>query len=391
VCDPTPPEPIPGTDLLFSLDRAVTYLNHGAVGAVPVSVQRAQQRLRDETEANPLRFYAHGLVGRVSDARREAAAFLGADPDGCAFVGNVTTAVSLVLNSLDLHSGDEIVTTDHGYGAVRFAVDHACARAGAVHTVVELSLCPTDDEVVDAVRAAAGDRTRLVIVDHVTSPTARLFPVARVVSALRGTGVPVLVDAAHVPGQLPVRVDAIGADFWVGNLHKWAFAPPGTALLAVAPAWREKVRPLVVSWEHAAGYPHSVEHQGTLDYTPWLASTAGLRTLRSLGLSAVHAHNTALVAYGQHAVGRAVGLDPDTLPSRPAGLSMALVPLPAGLVGDQSAASALCERIADRLGAEVSVNAWGGRGLLRLSAQVYNRAGEYDRFAGRLAALLADG
>src|SRR5207248_1464828 len=199
-----------------------------------------------------------------------------------------------------------------------FAVDHACARAGAVHTVVELSLCPTDDEVVDAVRAAAGDRTRLVIVDHVTSPTARLFPVARVVSALRGTGVPVLVDAAHVPGQLPVRVDAIGADFWVGNLYKWAFAPRGTALLAVAPAWREKVRPLVVSWEHAAGYPHSVEHQGTLDYTPWLASTAGLRTLRSLGLSAVHAHNTALVAYGQHAVGRAVGLDPDTLPSRPA-------------------------------------------------------------------------
>src|SRR5205814_9489012 len=169
-------------------------------------------------------------------------------------VGNTTSGVSLVLHSLDLGPGDEIVLTDHGYGAVRLAVESACAHSGAASRTVPLPLCPTDDEVVDGIRAAVTGRTRLVVVDQITSPTARLFPVAQVVAALRGAGIPVLVDAAHVPGHLPVRVDALGADFWVGNLHKWGYAPRGTALLSVAAPWRPRIRPLVVSWECESGY-----------------------------------------------------------------------------------------------------------------------------------------
>jgi isopenicillin-N epimerase len=391
VSEPAPPAPIPGARLLFSLDPAVAYLNHGSVGAVPIGVQRAQQRLRDEMESNPLRFYAQGLTDRIAHARRHLAAFLGADPEGSALVGNTTTGVSLVLHSLDLGPGDEIVVTDHGYGAVRFAVEWACARSGAVPRTVALPLCPSDDEVVDGVRAAVTGRTRLVVVDQITSPTARLLPVADVVAALRGSGIPVLVDAAHVPGHLPVRVDAIGADFWVGNLHKWAYAPRGTALLSVAPAWRERIRPLVVSWEHASGFPANVEDQGTLDYTPWLAAPVGLFTLRTLGPEVVWAHNTALAAYAQHVVGTAVGLTKAELPRIPPGLAMALVPLPTGFAPDIPAATALRQRISDTLGVEVAVSSWSGRGVLRLSAQVYNRAEEYDRLAEQLPPILRTG
>ncbi len=382
-----PPSPLPGARLLFSLDPAVSHLNHGSSGAVPIGVQRAQQRLRDEVEANPVRFYAQGLTDRLAHTRRHLAAFLGADPDGSALVGNTTIGVSLALNSLDLRPGDEIVTTDHGYGAVRLAVEAVCARSGAVHRVVALPPAPGGDEVVAGVSGALTGRTRLVVIDHITSVTARLFPVRRVVDAARAAGA-VLVDGAHVPGQLPVRVDEIGADFWVGNLHKWAYAPRGTALFTAAPRWRERIRPLVVSWEQESGFPASVEWQGTLDYTPWLAAPAGLFTLRTLGVDTVREHNAALATYGQQVVGEALGLKADDLPPAAAGLAMRVVPLPAGLATDPQTALRLRRHIADQLQTEVAINSLHGQGLLRLSAQVYNRPDEYDRLAERLPATL---
>jgi isopenicillin-N epimerase len=379
------PDPVPGARLLFSLDPAVGHLNHGSFGAVPIGVQRAQQRLRDEMEADPLRFFTVGLADRIAYTRRHLAAFLGADPEGSAMVANATTAIAIVLGSVDLAPGDEVVTTEHGYGAARLAVDAGCARAGAIHRTVALAVAPTDDEVVDAITGAVGPRTRLVIIDQITSATARLFPVARVAAALRPTGVPVMVDGAQVPGHIPVDVSAIGADFWVGNLHKWGYAPRGTAVLTVVPAWRARTRPLVVSWEQAVGFPAALEWQGTLDYTPWLAATAGLFTLRTLGLDAVRTHNAELAAFGQSVVAAAL----DTEPMRaPAGLAMRVVALPAGSADDREAAVGLRQRIADELGFEVAVNVYGGRCLLRLSAQVYNRADEYERLAARLPAFL---
>lgn len=385
----TPPPAIPGARLLFTLDPAVAYLNNGAFGAVPLPVQRAQQRLRDELESNPVRFYTAGLGDRLAHTRKHLAGFLGADPGGAALVANATAGVSVVLQSVGLRAGDEVVVTDHGYGAVAIAVERWCQRAGAGTRLVRLPLRATDDEIVAALRqAVVPGRCRLVIVDQVTSPTARLFPVVRITAALRDSGAPVLVDAAHVPGMLPVRVDELGADFWIGNLHKWAFAPRGTAVLVVSTRWRERVEPLVTSWEQAAGYPVAVEMQGTLDYTPWLAAPAALHTLRSLGLDMVRQHNASLAAYGQRVVGAALGLTPTDLPAPGGPVSMRVVPLPAGCVTTSADASALRRRIATELATEVSVHAWGDGGLLRLSAQVYNTADEYDRLAARLPNLL---
>lgn len=388
---PQPPEPIPGARLLFSLDPAVAHLNHGSHGAVPVGVQRAQQRLRDETEANPMRFFGPSLVDRIVHTRRHLAGFLGADPDGTALIGNVTAGTAIVLQSLGLRAGDEVLVTDHGYGAVGLSVGRECRRTGTDARTVAVALTATDDEAVAAIRAAIRPgRTRLLIVDQITSPTARLLPTAAIVAAAREAGVPVLVDAAHAPGMLPLRVADVGADFWIGNLHKWGYAPRGTAVLVVAPEWRPRIEPLVVSWDQEAGFPLSVESQATLDYTPWLAAPTGLYTLRTLGLDRVRAHNAALAAYGQWVVGAALGVAPADLPDPGGpGIAMRIIPLPSPVAGNFADATALRQRIADELATEVAVNAWAGRGWLRLCGQVYNHAEEYDRLARELPALLA--
>lgn len=390
-----PPEPLPGARMLFTLDPAISHLNHGAFGAVPLPVQRTQRRLRDEMESNPHRFFTQGLLERFAHTRRHLAGFLGADPHGVALVDNVTVATAIVLRSLRLTGGDEVLTTNHGYGAVALSVQRECARAGATPRVVDVPLAASAAAVVETIRAALRPgRTRLLIVDQIASPTALLFPVAAVVAAARTVGVPVLVDAAHVPGMLPVDVDRIDADFWVGNLHKWAFAPRGTALLAVGGHWRERLEPLGVSWEQGSGFPQRLEWQGTRDYTAWLSAPTGIYMLRSLGLDRVRAHNAALARYGQQVIGQALGVPHGQLPSPDpdlpgsAELAMRLVPLPGVTGGDVEQATRLRQRIAAELAAEVSVAWWSGRTWLRICAQVYNRAEEYERLADSLPALL---
>ena len=387
----TPPDPLPGARLLFSLDPAVSHLNHGSYGAAPVGVQRAQQRLRDEAEANPMRYHTRGLDERVAHTRRHVARFLGADPEGTALVPNTTTGIAVVLNSLRLDAGGEVLLTDHGYGAVLLAAEREATRTGASLRTLRIALEATDDEIVAAIRDGLGADTRLLIVDHLTSPTARLMPVAAICAAARERGVPVLVDAAHAPGMLPVDVSTIGADFWVGNLHKWAYAPRPAAVLSVAPRWRDRIEPLAVSWWQPGGFPGSVEFQGTTDVSGWLAAPVGLFTLQTLGLDRVRQHNGALVAYGQRVIGAALGLAPDSLPEPGADVvSMRIVPMPPGIATTIEEAVTLRRLISDRLAAEVAVNVWRDQGYLRICAQVYNRAEEYDRLAERLPGLLAD-
>jgi isopenicillin-N epimerase len=385
-----PPDAFAGARLLFSIDPAVSFLNHGSFGAVPIAVQRAQQRIRDEIESNPVRFYGQGVLDRIIHTRRHLAGFLGADPEGSALLANTTTGISLVLQSLRLESGDEVLLTDHVYGAVDLAVRRQCRRSGATLRSVSLPLGASDAEIVARVRSALRPgKTKLLIIEHLSSATAKLFPVREIAAAAREHEIPILVDAAHVPGMLPVEVSGLGADFWVGNLHKWAYAPRGTAVLSVAPAWRRRIEPLVVSWEQEQGFPLSVEYQGTIDYTPWLAAPIGLFTLRTLGWEAVRAHNGALAVHGQQVVGAALGVTPADLPDPgDPEISMRVVPLPAGLATNSAEAMDLRQYIADKLATEVQVSSWNGRGLLRLSAQVYNRPEDYDRLAERLPAAL---
>ncbi|WP_308130118.1 aminotransferase class V-fold PLP-dependent enzyme [Kitasatospora aureofaciens] len=379
-----PPAPLPEADGLFGVSADAAHLNHGSYGAVPVPVQRAQDRLRVEHELDPDGFFAD-LPARVGAARVRIAAELGTDPDRLALVTNVTEAVSIALDTIPLAPGDRVLVTDHGYGATTWAVARRAAEAGAELVTVPLPLDAPDEHVVrDAVLAAVDDRTRVAVLDRITSPTARFVAARELLAELRGRGVTTVVDGAHAPGMLPAPVDG-QADFWFGNLHKWAFAPRATGVLSVRAEWTDRVRPLAVSWEHPRGFPANVEWRGTCDYTPWLAAPAGFELLHALGTERVAAHNARLAAYGQRVLAERAGLAP--LPAPPE-VWMRTVRLPAGWAETEADVKAVMAEVWKRLATRVAVRPWAGGGVLRISAQLYNRSEEYERLADGLAELL---
>ncbi|MEV8328483.1 aminotransferase class V-fold PLP-dependent enzyme [Kitasatospora sp. NPDC056731] len=379
-----PPAPLPAADGLFGISPDAAHLNHGSYGAVPVPVQRAQQRLRAEHELDPDGFFAD-LPARVGAARTRIAADLAVDPGRLALVSNVTEAVAIALDTIPFAPGDRILVTDHGYGVVTRAAERRAAETGAEVVEVELPLDTPDEQAVrEAVLAAVDERVTVAVLDQITSPTARLIAGPGLLADLRERGVTTVVDGAHAPGMLPAPVDP-NADFWFGNLHKWAFAPRGTGVLAVRPEWVDRVRPLTFSWEHDRGFPWNVEWRGTCDYTGWLAAPAGFELLRELGPEAVAAHNAALAGYGQRVLAERAGLAP--LPATP-GVWMRSVRLPAGCVEAEQDVKPLRDEVWQRLGTRIAIRPWAGGGVLRVSAQLYNRPREYERLADGLADLL---
>ncbi|MER7762842.1 aminotransferase class V-fold PLP-dependent enzyme [Streptomyces sp. NPDC097619] len=377
---PAAPAEFPGGPALFRLDPEVSHLNHGSFGTVPIAVQEALRTVRAGLESDPDEFFLTA-PDRIEAARRRVAAHLGAEPDGIGFVSNATEGANIALGSLELTAEDEILVTDHGYGTVTAAA----ARRATVRTVPLALDLPDEEAVGEAVLAAVTPRTKVALLDHITSPTARIVASPRLLAALAERGVTTLVDAAHAPGMLADPL-AGGADFWFGNLHKWAYAPPGSAVLAVAPRHRGSVRPLVPSWEDHHGFPRSVENRATHDYSGWLAAPEGLDLLDRLDAAKVRAHNTALAAYGAAVLVETAGLTP--LPHSEE-VSMRSLRLPAGVAETQDAARALRIEVFERFRIRVNAFGWQGGGGVRVCGQLYNRPEEYERLATGLAEILA--
>ena len=359
----------------FGLDPDVLHLNHGAYGVAPGEVRRAAAAWRERAERNPHRFNRVEAGGLVAAARARAAAFLGVEADRAAWVRNVSEGVSAVFGSLDLAPGDELVTSNHGYGAVRKALAHRAARAGARVVEAVFPVGAPDEDIVAAYAAVLSPRTRLAVVDRITSPTATVIPVAAVAGAAAAAGVPVLVDAAHAPGHLDDDIAALGADYWVGNLHKWAYTPRGSAILWCRPG--TSVTPSVLSWRLDDGYAASFDYPGTWDCAGWLAVPDGLDFWSLLGGWEAVGMQARMADVGQRALAGALGASLDGLPAVPAPL-MRLVPLPAGALTRPEDADPLYEALSRR-GAEVAVVFFGGAGYLRVAAAPYNIAADYAR------------
>lgn len=266
----------------------VVFLNHGSFGACPITVLEEQARWRARLEQNPMAFMLRDIGPLLSRAREALGGFLGADPDDLAFVPNATTGVNSVVRSLDLGPGDEILTTDHAYGACRNALDYVAGRTGSTVVVARVPF-PTDSpsQVVEAIQAAATDRTRIALIDHVTSPTGLVFPIERIVRELASRGIDTLVDGAHAPGMVPLDLGSLGAAYYTGNCHKWLCAPKGAAFLWVRRERQERVRPVVIS--HGAVHPAGPKRfraefdwVGTDDPTAYLSVPAAITFLGAL-------------------------------------------------------------------------------------------------------------
>jgi isopenicillin-N epimerase len=368
----------------FGLDPDVLHLNHGAFGVSPVGVRRAAAAWREHAERNPHRFNRVELPPLIAAARERAAGFLGVDPSRTAWVRNVSEGVSAVLGSLGLRPGDELVMSTHGYGAVGMALHYHAARAGAEVIEATFPVGAADATIVSAYAAACSSRTRLVVIDRITSPTATVVPAAAVAAAVAGPGRSVLVDAAHAPGQLDDDIAALGADHWVGNLHKWAYTPRGSAILWSRPG--AEVTPTVLSWQLQDGYAASFDYPGTWDYAGWLAAPDGLAHWEVLGGWQTVACLADLVSEGQKRVAGALGVPLDRLPAVPAP-TMRLVPLPNGVLSGPGQADEFYEALS-RERVEVAPIHFAGTGYLRIAAAPYNTPDDYDRLADVVRELL---
>jgi isopenicillin-N epimerase len=378
----------------WMLDPAVTYLNHGTVGAPPRRVLAAQQAIRDEIERQPSKFLLRdltGLVGappveptRMRRAAAAVAASLGARGEDLVFVDNATAGMNAVLRSASFDPGDEILLTDHVYGAVARTAAFVARERRAVVRMVTVPYPPYDPQaVVAAVAAAITPKTRVAVFDHISAESAVILPVVELIRTCRARGVRVLVDGAHVPGALPLDISSLGADWYTANLHKWAHAPRSCGILWARPEHQAALHPLVISWGYGLGFTAEFDWVGTRDPSPWLAAPAGFEFLNDLGFDRQRLANHDLAWQAARMLADRWGT---RLGVREADVgAMVTIPLPASL-GDSAADAA---RLRDELlfddRIEVQVHASHGQLWARISAQVYNAIEDYERLGDAVA------
>jgi isopenicillin-N epimerase len=350
-------------------------------------------------ERQPLEFLSRRLPGLLDAARAALAAFVGADAEGMVAIPNTTTGVSTVLRSIEseLGPGDELLTTDHAYNACRNALEFIAERNGARVVVARVPFPLRDaGEATDAVLAAVTARTRLALIDHVTSPTALVLPAAEIVAALSARGIDTLIDGAHAPGQIALDVRALGAAWYTGNCHKWICSPKVAAFLWAREDKREALRPLVVSHGLNVRRPgrsrlhDEFDWQGTHDPTPFLCVPEAIRVIGGMvpgGWNEVRSRNHELALAGRRILASALEIElpcPDAMIG-----SMASLPLQPGPPLGPDEVDPLQSALLDRHNIELPVHAWpwpSGR-LLRISAQLHNELAQYERLAAVLGEL----
>lgn len=378
---------------LWSLDPTVTFLNHGSFGACPRPVLAAQQQWRDRLEQQPLKFLGREIEALLDQARVELAAFVGADPLDLAFIPNATTGVNTVLRSLmpTWEPGDELLTTNHEYNACRNALNYAAATSGARVVVAELPLpVEAPEQIVEAVLAKVSNSTRLVLLDHISSQTALVFPIATLIQALSDRGIPTLIDGAHAPGMVPLHLRELGATYYTGNCHKWLCAPKGSAFLYVQRDQQPQIRPLTIS--HGANanrddrsrFHLEFDWMGTPDPSAYLSVPTAIQLMGSLlpgGWPALMASNQAKAKTARQILQTAL----DSTPLCPETMlgAMSVVPLPDRLPDN------LYDRLVQDFQIEVPIIPWQAphSRLLRVSAQVYNQLSQYELLAQALRQL----
>lgn len=361
----------------WKLDPDFHHLNHGSFGAIPLVVREAQAQWSNHVQDNPVRFYAREAMAAVQDARAKIATFLGQRPDQIALVRNTTEASSTIMHGFPLKVGDEALVLDHEYGAVTYAVERALKNAGGKVNELKIPRLTPDEEVVNLVEAALTEKTRIFVVDHVTSATARTFPVQVLSDLCRSKGIAIAIDASHVPGNFDLDLDKLDADFWFGNLHKWCSAPLGTGVFRVAERWQEIMRPLIVSWQDFEPYPLQWDMLGTVDFSAWLAAPTAIDFYGAIGWDRVRKANISRMRYGRDLAMAELGIGLDQL--REEELPLGVVPL-YKISGGRDGCAALQRNLAEKYRIEVPITTYSDSELyfMRISGQLYNTSADYE-------------
>lgn len=395
----------------WRLDPGTCFLNHGSFGACPIAVQQAQDGFRARMEAEPVRFFVEELSGLLDAAREALARFVNvpgaargaAGGAPVAFVPNVTSAVATVMANTPLSPGDEVLVNRHEYPACRNNIERTCTRAGARMVAADTPFpLRSPGEAIEAILSRVTSRTRLVLLSHVTSPTALVLPVAEIVAELNRRGIDSLVDGAHAPGFVPVDLAAMAPTYYTANCHKWLCAPKGTAMLYVREDRRRGFRPLVLS--NMANLPRperdhflvEFDYVGTDDYTGAMAIPACIEHLAEIGggWGALRDRNRGLAIRARDVLCKALGVEAPA-PDEMLG-AMATVPLPAhpAELGERLARrptryhDALQDALLERWKIQVPIfTVTGGPRSVRISAQLYNSPEQYEHLT---AALLAE-
>ena len=359
----------------FLLERGTSFLNHGSFGATPRAVLAAAARWRARMEANPDRFMREILPGALRGAAGTLADFLHVSAKDLVFVESATAGVNAVLRSLRFRPGDEILSTTHGYNAVRQAIRFVCSRTGAKSVEVEWGLPVRNfDFLFQELKRRITKRTRLLVIDHITSPTGLILPVKKLAALARSRGVPVLVDGAHAPGQIALDIGRLGVDWYAGNCHKWLFAPKGSGFLWASRRGQRELHSLAISHGYGRGLAAEFDWPGTRDFSAWLAVPEGIAFLKGLNFSLTRTRNHRLVTGWAEQISDAWNQPPDGPPQLHG--AMMAVRLPERW--QKADAARVMQDILARQRTVVAINGAGGSLWARMSAQVYHAAGDCE-------------
>jgi isopenicillin-N epimerase len=374
----------------FLLRRDITFLNHGSFGSCPRPVFDTYQEWQRELERQPVEFLGRRLVDLLAAARERLATFVGTAGRNVVFVPNATFGVNIVAHSLDLKPGDEVLSTNHEYGAADRAWRFNCAQRGVRYVNHPISVpLTTPEAMIDQLWEGVNDRTRVIFVSHITSPTAVIFPVAEICARAREAGILTVIDGAHAPGQIDLDMDAIGADFYTGNCHKWLCAPKGAAFLYARPEQQDLLQPLVVSWGWESlkpGDSRFVDHFGwigTHDPAAYLSVPAAIEFQEQNDWATVRAACHDLLAAIRSDVAARTGL-PEICPDSTDWWSqMAVLPIL------QTDTAELHRHLWEEFRIEVPLTQWNGRQFVRVSIQAYSTPDDGARLIEALSAARA--
>lgn len=372
----------------FLLDRSITFLNHGSFGATPKPVFDEYQRWQRELEHQPVEFLGRRFAGLMRTAREALADYLGTSAGNLIFAQNVTIALNVVARSLDLGAGDEVLSTHHEYGAMDRTWRFLSKERGFmyINQVVDIS---SPDAFVDSFWQGVTSNTKVIFLSHITSPTATIFPIEKLIQRARAQGILTIIDGAHAPGQIPLHLDALGADFYGGNLHKWLCAPKGAGFLYARPEVQHLLKPLVVSWGYEAEAPGDSqfidynEWWGTRDISAFLAVPKAIQFQQDQNWAEVRAACHRLAVETWQRIHDLTGETPLHSDPEPWFAQMAVATLPA-----DSDLVALKSRLYDEHRIEIPLIAWNEKKLIRLSVQGYNSRRDMDKLLSALNTLL---